>query len=396
MTHLKLGFVVFLVSLATVGFLAGCSGARPEASPPSDLRRAATDADLRRAAMFSVYFYSLYSSSEWVPEGLRPIDLLEAARLLKRDEAPFAASRRHRAIANLAAAGLDDPRRREALTILEAPIEEIEALLADLLPKARAHRPATAADPACQMGGITDLVDLATIDQVIVPAVLSFLTSRLGPAIPDCIGKFAVLSTDYSLLTRRSSVVVGGWVERDYAVVCEQMDPQHWDECSDYFTETHIALKSGSDYPVEPDFSVKADPNPPARCASYDRELYERFDIAFDMGDGTLNMAWYKQLLTIESETPSSGAGHVYEYELYDGKAIRSVVGIDERNGGLDTNQGQVTLTWNASENRTEIELSKTVRFSDRPLIDIALNPLATVTLRAMAGELHEMVCCGL
>jgi hypothetical protein len=225
--------------------------------------------------------------------------------------------------------------------------------------------------------------------------VLDLLEEKLGLAIPECQGKFAVLKTNFDWWTRKATVVVGGWVERDFSVVCETMDPQHWDQCSDYFTQTHIALQSGGKYSVEPDFSVKADPSPPARCASYDRELYERFDIAFDMpasSGGVLTLAWYKQLLTIESKTPSSGAGHVYEYELYD--AIRSQVGIHEDGGGLDTNEGDVTLEWNTSENRTEIELSKTVRFSDRPILDATLNTLATVTLRAMAGELHEMACC--
>lgn len=347
--------------------------------------------------MLSVYFYSLYTSSDWLPEELRPIDLLDAARILKRGEGPYAESRRRRAIANLAAPGLDDPKRREALAILGAPIREIEELLADLVPPpapSRNLRPSPTAGGAPPCGVVSAIADLATIDHVIVPAILDLLEQKLGLAIPGCAGKISVIDTDHDWVTMKSTVTVGGWVERDFSVVCEKMDPQHWDECSDFFGQTYIAQKTGAKYAIQSDYSVKADPSPPPLCTAYDREIFEHFDVAFDLPgtSGGLVLAWYKQLLSIDSEKLSPGTGHRYGYHLY--QAIRSQVGLHQDDGGIDTNEGEVKLEWDAAENRTKLELTKTVRFSDRPWIDLALNLLAPVTLRAMTGELHEMACC--
>jgi hypothetical protein len=400
MTDLRIRHVAILIVLAAVALPnPSCKATQLSEPPPSTvLREVPTNADLRRAAMLSVYFFAIYSSSDWLPEDLRPIELLDAARTLQGDETPYAESRRRRAIANLAAGGLDDPNRREALKILGAPIEDIEELLADLVARKRqranADPPLATDEAACQSGGIAAIVDLATIDQVFVPAVLDLLAQKQGPAIPGCNGKFSVLSSDYDWWTRKSTVRVGGWVERDFSVVCEKMDPQHWDECSDFFNPTYIALKVGTKYTIESDYSVKPDPNPPPLCTKYARELYEHFDVAFEMpaSSGSLKMAWYNQLLSIDSNPLSAGTEHSYGYHLYD--AIRSQVGIHEDDGGLDTNEGAVTLKWNATEKRTELELSKTVRFSDRPGIDLSLNAMASVTLRAMSGELHEMACC--
>ena len=104
---------------------------------------------------------------------------------------------------------------------------------------------------------------------------------------------------------------------------------------------------------------------------------------------------WYNQLLTIDSHqlTGTGTEGHVYEYSLY--KAIRSQIGLHACDGGLKTNQGYIRMERRKADPAwTDLELVKTVLFSDRPWLDFWLNLWADVTLEAMGDELPEMACC--
>lgn len=77
---------------------------------------------------FSVYFYAEHDDDAWVHPEFRPIPIDEAARILAAGAMPAddscRESRRRRAIAKLAAAGLEPP-RHSALEILAAPIDDI-------------------------------------------------------------------------------------------------------------------------------------------------------------------------------------------------------------------------------------------------------------------------------
>lgn len=399
---------------AVAGFAAlalmavGCHSTRPvKPTPvaptggvPPECTGVTPSKEMRRAAMLSVYFYSSYATSDWMPAELRPIDLTEAACILAAYEGRLAESRRRRAIANLAAAGMDDPNRCTALKTLHAPIHDIQNLFARTAGvDIRRGGDATPNDCVVATSSGVNLYAVDVDANQMVSAILELLTRLGGEAIPGCKGS-ATTDVDFDVKTWETTATVEASVERDLSEVCPQMDPQNWDadDCSDYFTTTYIAKKIGGTYPIKVDYSVEPDPNPPAPCTKYDRELFEHFDVAFKApiaSNLSIVTAWYKQLLTIDSHelTAIGSEGHVYVYKLY--KAIRSRVGLDVRPGGLATNAGTLTVQRSkADPTFTDLKLTKTVLFSGRPWLDSGLNLWAGIFLKAMGGELHEMACC--
>lgn len=383
---------IVLAALVVVAAQRPGMAAPPTAAPA---RAADTATAQRRAAILSVYFHSHYSSSDWLPAEVRPMDLTEAARVLKSASGRLAESRRRRAIAHLVVAGLEDPDRCEAVRILGAPIgplvETLRGLaVADGAATALLATP-VAANP-CQSGPTA----LAVPTQQALAEVFARLEQLLGPAIPDCAYEFHPAKTAFDLQTGITTAEVDTAVKRDAGAVCQVMDPQNWDadSCSDFFTAVYVAKKTGKDYVVGKDFSVAEDSNPPPPCTTYHRELFEHFDVYFEypIPPGGLVLAWYKNLLGIDSKALAAGA-HRYEYKLF--RSLGSSVYFDVRPGGLGYDDGTITLGPRAADpSWTELHLTKIVQFTGRPLLDWALNLWASISLEAMAEELPEMACC--
>jgi hypothetical protein len=380
------------IGLATV--LLGASGCRPPQHPPPP----AIAPVALGAAVLSVYFYANFSSSTWLPEELRPIDLDVAARTIA-DAGPRAEPKRRRAIAWLAATGLHDPRRRQALQILGAPLGALDEQLDNAAASAAPPTPPAGVHVAGDVA-VSTSATVGIYVQQRVTAALVLLDHLWGPAISGCPGDVTLpVDIQKDPTTSATTATVHVSVQRDYSTVCSAMDPQAWDTCSVFFKKTYVAQKVGDGYAINVDCSVDEDPNPPAACGPYTCVLYENFEIAFKSSSTkTVTTAWYKQLLDITSSDLTSTSfnpvvGHEYDYKLFN--AICSQVYGDTRPGGLAINRGYVKIQQRTSDpSWTDIELAKTVLFSGRPLLDPLLNLWAGITLQAMADELYEMACC--
>lgn len=387
-------------SIAVLALLAlGCQDARDAAPTASGSRASAAAtapaAAQRAAAIFSVYFHAAFAG-ETVPPDRQPLDLREAARILHAADDPMATSRRRRAIAQLTAAGLDDAARCEAVRILLggslAPVLEILDALAPAAAGGANDRPRAAPD-ACPL--VHAPIALPPAQRI---AEIAARLARFLPPAP-CDAEYHPAVITYATKSQLTTATVTTAVRRDLSAVCVALDPQHWDEnqCSAFFPQTYIAQKTGDDYVSGPDYTVAAEPNPPPPCTAYADVLFEHFAVDFSLPPWPPQVAWFKNLLDIESQVLAVDAanptgGHRYTYALR--RSLGSEVYWSAIPGGLDRDEGTITIRRRqADPTWTEIDVTKTLRFHGRP-IDAFLNTSAGAYLKSMADELPEMACC--
>ena len=198
-----------------------------------------------RGAMLSVYFNAHADPDDRrLHPTLRPVPLASAASILARARGRLAESRRIRAIVKLAAAGLDRPAHRDALTTLRAPLRRVEAEIA-------AHPRATQAE----------------LEQHLYP-LLGYTV-----AVEGCVRSTPTTVVHFDPSTQITTVQVTAAVrERPLDEVARIIDPQSWDECSEYFDNAYVAEQVAGVYPIDSNFDPKKHPAPPAKGSSWNAE----------------------------------------------------------------------------------------------------------------------------
>ena len=364
----------------------------------------------RRAAMLTVYFYAHIEPGAEVPETVRPLPLLEAARILRADTGPFAESRRRRAIVKLAAADLE--RHRDALEILGAPLDAILAILDIQPPLTLPEREkqifalmnaAGPAVPGCQPG-------MATTETEQGP-------NKLASHCPDPLNTAGV--------TKATSTIT---VPRPLSVIRQIMDPQSWDTCSEYFPKTHVAKQDPSGvYKIDSNtHEVDEDPAAPPPGSNWSGVLFEHFRLdwqqlsedAWQKVFDELPAAWKLFLPTPPTMVVPAGESSFwnllsintqsgpdeYRVEYCLRMSIHGRIGLLpplqflESVGGIDVDEGHSEAATNPASGEVKLTGVKYIRFAGwfPPLSDVWLNVWAEVFLDAMGGELEESVCCAL
>lgn len=339
--------------------VAACGGGPPAHGPAGEPLPFTNEG--RIAAMISIHARAFWPDQ--LPPGieLRTASLDQAVALLKDDPDPFAVSRRRRAIAKLAAYGLGRPE-------IDAALEELGANLGALRHAFEGHsgilgpRPAFAEPPETLVLGPGER-ESAAYDLHANLSIPNCQTKRLLNWVGS-IGASTVAT---------SSV----WVQREVGDVAKALDPQAWDECSKFFDHTYLARKDPSgvvEVPMVPFGTPYSTPT-----------LFERFQCATTGCD-----AWFENLLYVTTwyETPGVGqTKYAVSYgfnECLDGQVLKKPRKIIADDGDLWARQDPA--------GGTNVEVSKTIAFDSAGLTGIAEAALAH---SEMAGELAELVCCG-
>jgi hypothetical protein len=338
----------------------------PTAAPDAAATSAAKAS--RRAAMMSVYYQALVGNQPPPDAEHPPMPLEEAAHVLHDDRSTFAESRRRRAIARLAASDSHDPRTRAALTILEAPLQRIDALL-----DAR-----TLEQPTTE--------GLRT-DSAAMTGVVQLLDDVLGPSDKQCLRTPPVSKPEWDSKTRIAKSTVTLSVQRvadGLDGFRRAVDPQSWDECSDFIVASYVAEEVNGQYPVNADYNAVEATKPPTPGDSWKGVAFEHLEVTFGV-----TFSWFKHLLTIDSK--SDPAAYRFDFALK--KSLRSKVLLDERDGGLDVDDGYA-LGKLRTDGWIDVEATKSLSFSERPFLTKLLDTWAFVAVAAMGDELWEIVCC--
>jgi hypothetical protein len=337
----------------------------------------------QRAAMLSVV-YHVRAPRDSAPPRLRPIPLPEAARILSKPRDPFAESRRRRAIVKL---GPHIERRevRAALEVLDAPIDAIIDVL-------RAPRPQTLHDAE------RSIFKLLNAGGSAVPGCQHDGASTLTETNPTSLEAACASGvTDLSGITQVTTTIV---VHRPLSVMSPIMDPQNWDECSDYFDATYVAQALADQAQIDPStHDATRHPGPPQPASAWKELLFEHFLIDWDEIPGVLwplstLQSSFRNVLSVES-LPTAGKYDV-TYCLHE--SVWSQIGLDTTAGGIDVDEGHSSAVDDGT--KTEIEGVKYLRFEGNTVLgvpyDAMLNAMVPSVLEAMGGELEEAVCCQL
>jgi hypothetical protein len=161
-------------------------------------------------------------------------------------------------------------------------------------------------------------------------------------------------------------------VQRDVADVAKALDPQSWDQCSKFFSDTCLARRDAGGVIVE-------DPAEPLGAAWKTRTLYEHF-VCAATGCG----AWFENLLFVTTW---------YEGSPNQSKYVASY-GFNSWLDGVAKITGDDGDLWARKDaaGGTIADSSKNIAFENPGLTGMAEAALAH---SEMAGELAELVCCG-
>jgi len=346
--------LLFVIAFLAWGLAAGCHiCCKPPAQGVSDF---ASPKTARRAAMLSVYHYAYYAGDDWLPMEFRPVPLDNAAKILAADKGELAELRRRQAIVQLAAAPPSEA-RHAALTILGAPLEAI----ADVL----VHE---------------SLFDRSKRQT----AIAALLAKLFDP--PTCQATQLGTTVNFDAATLITTVTASVTVNRKIADLAKVMDPQNWDVCSNFFDAAYVAKKVANDYPVDSNYDAIEDSAAPAAGSKWHGVLFENFAMSFD----GINVAWFKNLLTIDFQPGATQ--HILTYQLF--KSLRSRIVLLEQNDGITTDQGSAKAYQDPLDPGSSIvEGTKSIRLHAWPF-DFWVNYWTSVNLMAMGDEMASSVCC--
>lgn len=311
---------------------------------------------------------SIHAHARWpdkrFPRDFQPQPLPEAARYIRRDEGYLAPSRRRRAIAKLAAYGLDRDDVKDALRILGVDPEYIthELQLYRTLQKRR----------------LLTVYEIETIiynlDRVAAFKVKDCPTENLKVIVPD-----DSLPEAFGLV----SITVG----KDITTIARSLDPQNWDVCSKFFSppeRTYLAELDGSGNVVAK--------TPIASGTPYGGVLGKQDLFEFYTCDVGPCDSWFKNMLLITTSwLPPNTPGNrkynvVYSLDKWlEGESSGSSSEIETDDGGIiasESSTGPVTVT-----------ATKTIKFVN-PVLTGAAKAILQVMTDEEAGELADIACC--
>lgn len=258
----------------------------------------------------------------------------EAARIVLADESKFGESRRIRAIALLAMAGLRPPRFREALDILKAPIDELAKATSG------AH-------------------DDTEIEQIV------FQEMGFSTAIADCPSRKNFQTTpsnDWNGATIR----VGLDLKRSLDDHCPSLDPQSWDICAPTnFKEACAAEETTAGW-------VCQSPGHPVGCA-WDGDLLENFEINPAVS--------FRNVLTIDGFRSLTMAR--FGYKLKEG--------LESTTGPIRYDDGHVKAEPFDQNGEAWVKLTATKNLEFE---DATMNLWAKAMLWAIGPAFYEGACC--
>ena len=294
--------------------------------------------------------------------------LEEAAQILRDGKDEFAESRRRLAIARLAAADVENPHFRGALATLGAPLERVVEILSRR--KTGNQRIAGLWNDTGGTGGVGDLLDglfERSNDECLRTPPLSKL---------EWIADQRLAKVKVTLSVKRIADGLDGFRRA--------IDPQNWDRCSDFIAASYVAQEVGGQYPVDADFNAIESTTPPTPGTTWQAPVFEHLAVTFGV-----TFSWFKHVLVIDSKSDPT----TYRFDFALRKSLRSGVLWDERDGGLDVDDGYASGTLR-QDGWIDVEATKALRFSERPLLTKLLDTWAVVALAAMGDELWATVCC--
>jgi hypothetical protein len=367
------------LALAVAFLASGClSGGGPSDSanggpgsdapvPPASDSDALTEKDQVNRALLTVYYFAHAGDlkpdqAQLLPPELRPTrdDLLAAAKVIAADSSEAGSSRRRRAIVKLAVAGRETHDYKVELGILGAPQETIDHAL-------RAQSDADRDELESELWN-----ELAAASSYpIAWCPVTWPRVKVVPTWP----------------TRTMQATVTVDVRRTVSELTSALDPQSWSRCdSTFFDKSYVALESGYEVPVDSKYDPTPDADKPSSGQAWDRMFFEEFRF----GSGILNISWFKNLLVVQTEVTQDEFR--VDYDLY--RAVRSKYSSDERDGGLDKDQGFLRVR-GIDDDWSRYEAVKTLRFFGRgQSIDDQLNAWSYILLQFSPAAVIELVCC--
>lgn len=340
------GAAIALVAAAMILWAAQSRG-----QPPPPISNAE-----RLAAMLSVHAHAYWPDRHF-PEGVRPITLEQAVRILVADDDRLAPSRRRRAIGKLAGYALDQS--AGALRRLGAdPVRIREALKT----QARTHGNRFHQNAVERETFVNDMLQALTAADCQWKK-LRYAVGGSGPVI---------------------SVTTQLWVDWEPKRVARGLDPQSWDQCSKFWTpseRTYLA-KENANADIIPDGTVNLTDayggSKGARCA------YEHFTCTVQGCD-----SFFKNLLSVstwwDNPSPSIDRYNVW-YDLdrwLDGE-------VSGKQQALCVDQGDLTVQKDPTGGSIA-QVTKWLSYASPGLTGIAQ---AILMHSEHAAEFAEVVCC--
>ena len=380
--------------------LGGCARTPRVRRPPSASDCAAAFgaevADRQRlAAMISIAANAYFPDKDFPPH-TSPIDLGAAVITLNCDVAlgggADAWSRRRRAIAKLAAYGLERPLTAQTISDLGGDIETIRSFvetqaagLGEYLRGNTAVLESAIADmPGLQSGSSPGIADPP--DAVDPATGVDALTST-------CALTWEELYDDVYGAGPTVSAVASIRIERPLAEVAKALDPQSWGKCSKFYEPGATYLITGN---VTDPLTCPATPDKPMTLGTpYHRALYEHFTCVKGCDANFQNLLAIKTFYDNPDATPCTGAGGTNpctRYRVDFGLKTVCAAQLSNEKVNLTTDQGELQATIDPKDPRwTRVYFVKRLSFGD-PVFNGAMEAVLENT--ELAGELGEFACC--
>lgn len=313
-------------------------------------------------AMLSIHTHYFWPD-KCFPRGVRPISLADAAEYLGAEAehggSRAAWSRRRRAIAELAAVGLDRRDFRAAIRRLGADPHVIEVALA-----AQAKR------------------------RVLTPSeretIVADLPSVAGEA-DDCASKWTELKVSVSPASAPcASYTVDIDVPLAPDVVAKALDAQSWDNCSKFFCppeRTYLAHLDSSNNPV-------MDPALPPASTYMGLPLFEHFSCPLKVCGYTT----FENMLNVDSYFTGPPTHYQVTYGLKKYLSGSAAGGLGQQDLEIFIDSGQLWAEPDGSGGSI-VHSDKTLWFRNPVVLGI-FNGGLQVMEKELAGELAEIACC--
>ncbi len=371
--------VLPLLILLSVGPSA-CSP--PLHSSPAPVAEGVTN-EQRIAAMLSIHAHARWPDGNF--DGLQILPLQKAVEILTRDRGMAADSRRRRAIAKLKAYAPGNEDARRAIDALLMNRQDITSKLSE----------------ARTAGG-----------RSVSPAILEVaIVNSLATVTPDCQWKVPAPSggvADPPPVQWSYDV----FVPRPVNDIARALDPQSWDLCSPFFTDTHLASTAGPCCPASPAASCSETGKRSEPAGKpYAAVLYEHFCIADDCsspcpGPHRCNIDFENLLCVTTEYTPGISCSlfaacadrYDVDFDLASGIS-GELLGVEP--APLITDEGHVSARRaTAAETATLsgspwalVHVDKTLGFAN-PGQTGAVGKFLQILTDELAGQIVEQACC--
>jgi hypothetical protein len=227
---------------------------------------------------------------------------------------------------------------------------------------------------------------LAVASDALAPLVLSPCGGAGVPQAAACATTRPTSRLEWLPAERLARVTIRLAVRRPDGLpgLAVALDPQHWDLCSRFIRAAWVARAGDGDLRLGADGLPAPEPAPPRPGTPWRALLFEH--LAVDLG-----VRWSEFLHVLAVETEVAPDRYRFTYALH--RSLRSRALWDARDGGLDVDQGHAVAT-PGRDGWIDVEATKALRFTSRPLLTPVLDAWAVVTLARMPAELAETLCC--